>query len=283
MISMAFNPDPTARDLTRASAPKALSNEEILVHTVKLAGQSIMTFWQQLQANENSIQTSLKPDDTPVSIADLSSERIICHQLRKYFPSMDVVSEEQGYRTFNNIQNFWLVDPLDGTRGFLDGSTDFAILIARIENGKAAEGIVYYPALDEYLFTNSVGKSICEDKGKRSEITCSNSSLSNESTIDLIHFETTLDHRVNVDRWESTRAIIEVAKGNVDATIVKLCGHKPWDIAAPAAILTHACGVLINEKGEQLDYRENDLQSDFLIASSPQKASRLKDFLKSVN
>src|SRR5947208_9037478 len=90
-----------------------------------------------------------KDDKTPVTEADLASERIIVGMLTAAFPDIPVISEETvpeaGFE--KPAARFWLVDPLDGTREFVARNGEFAVLIALVEDGRPVLGIVHGPAV----------------------------------------------------------------------------------------------------------------------------------------
>src|SRR4029077_13777326 len=85
----------------------------------------------------------------PVTEADLASERVILAILAAAFPDIPVVSEETvpeaGFES--PAARFWLVDPLDGTRGFVARNGEFAILMGLVEDGRPVLGVVHGPAV----------------------------------------------------------------------------------------------------------------------------------------
>ena len=94
---------------------------------------------------------SLKPDASPVTEADERAEDIILRHLRAHFPDIPVVAEESvaaGVMPDINGGEFFLVDPLDGTKEFIAQNADFTVNIALIRDGKPVAGIVYAPARD---------------------------------------------------------------------------------------------------------------------------------------
>lgn len=89
-----------------------------------------------------------KADDSPVTQADVDAHRLLSKGLAGLFPDWPVVSEEGDanlWRQQSRAERFWLIDPLDGTRGFLDGSGQFAVNIALIEHAKPIFGLIHAP------------------------------------------------------------------------------------------------------------------------------------------
>lgn len=116
-----------------------------LLHVAREAGTIIM----QHYAGPMSSRT--KADLSPVTAADEESEELILRRLGEIAPDIPVIAEESaaaGRMPDLSSGPFFLVDPLDGTREFLDRNGEFTINIALIENGDPVAGIVYAPALE---------------------------------------------------------------------------------------------------------------------------------------
>lgn len=106
------------------------------------AGQVIMRFY------EAGCEVTLKPDASPVSEADHAAEAIILKHLRAYLPEVTIIAEEEmaaGGVAGATDKRFFLVDPLDGTKEFVQRNGDFTVNIALIENGVPVAGVVYAP------------------------------------------------------------------------------------------------------------------------------------------
>jgi 3'(2'), 5'-bisphosphate nucleotidase len=116
---------------------------EILERAAVEAGRAI------LSVDPSCARTTLKGDQSPVTVADQMAEAIILSALLRDFPGMPVVAEEamaDGRVPEINGHAFFLVDPLDGTKEYISGSTDYTVNIALVENGIPVAGIVYAPA-----------------------------------------------------------------------------------------------------------------------------------------
>lgn len=106
------------------------------------AGAVIMPFY------ENGCETMIKDDDSPVTAADHAAEAIILAGLREAYPDIPVVAEEEvcaGQMPESLGRRFFLVDPLDGTREFINQRSDFTVNIALVEDGCPIAGTVYAP------------------------------------------------------------------------------------------------------------------------------------------
>src|SRR6266849_909143 len=96
-----------------------------------------------------AFEVTQKSDATPVTEADLASERVIVAMLSAAFPDIPIVSEETVPEAgvASPAARFWLVDPLDGTKEFVIRNDEFAVLIGLIEDGRPVLGIVHGPAV----------------------------------------------------------------------------------------------------------------------------------------
>jgi 3'(2'), 5'-bisphosphate nucleotidase len=108
----------------------------------------------------NDAACTLKSDLSPLTEADLSSNEIILAQLKKVIPGVPIISEEGGipdHETRRHWWRFWLVDPLDGTKEFLQKRGEFTVNIALIEGDAPILGVVYAPAADLLYFADRDG------------------------------------------------------------------------------------------------------------------------------
>ncbi len=119
------------------------SQMQSLIDLAVLAGAEIMAIYA------TDFSAKAKGDLTPVTEADEAAERIILAGLAKIDPTTPVISEEAASagRIPETSGNFFLVDPLDGTKEFISRNGEFTVNIARVEHGVPVAGVVYAPAL----------------------------------------------------------------------------------------------------------------------------------------
>jgi 3'(2'),5'-bisphosphate nucleotidase len=112
----------------------------------RAAGEAAMAYY-----TTDQLPADLKADRTPVTAADRAAHRVIADALAEWDPSVPLVSEEgeiPGPEVRAGWTRFWLVDPLDGTKEFLQRNGEFTVNIALIDAGVPVLGTVYAPALD---------------------------------------------------------------------------------------------------------------------------------------
>lgn len=114
-----------------------------------------------LDASRAPLETRVKADRSPVSLADQAAHATITAGLAALDPDVPIVSEEgevPEYAARRHWPRFWLVDPLDGTKEFLGGSGEYTVNIALIEGDEPILGVVYAPAMDVmYLGARGLG------------------------------------------------------------------------------------------------------------------------------
>lgn len=121
--------------------------------TATRAGHAILSIYQQ------DFSVSQKADASPLTSADLAAHDIIVTELAQY-SDLPILSEESAavpWRERQTWRDYWLVDPLDGTKEFIKKNGEFTVNIALISNGKPVLGVVYAPVLDTLYAGSSAG------------------------------------------------------------------------------------------------------------------------------
>ena len=135
---------------------------EIISRLAIAAGEEIMA------VRETGITVSAKADESPVTEADRRAEAVILAGLREHFPAIPVIAEEEaseGRLPETGGSGFFLVDPLDGTREFVGGKTDFTVNIALIRDAIPVCGVVYAPARDRIWTGSQEGAAVADVNG----------------------------------------------------------------------------------------------------------------------
>lgn len=117
---------------------------QTLLHGVEAAGHQVLVIYQQ----DFTVET--KADDSPLTEADLTANRMLTVLLQEVTPGIPVLSEESGmvpYEARRGWERYWLVDPIDGTKEFVKKNGEFTLNVALIERGVPVFGIVHAPVL----------------------------------------------------------------------------------------------------------------------------------------
>ena len=217
-----------------------------------------------------------KADQSPVTEADERAEAVILERLAALTPDIPVISEEQSAAGLAPpvADRFWLVDPLDGTREFIQRNGEFTVNIALIESGRPTLGVVAAPALDR-LFAGALGcgASVHDATGAR-RIACRASPaegitvVSSRSHGDRDALERFLaGHKVaaSTDAGSSLKFCL-VACGEADL-YPRLGRTMEWDTAAGHAVLAAAGGSVTTLAGTELRYGKPGLDNPHFVAS----------------
>ncbi len=225
----------------------------------RLAGKEVMKIY-----SHQIVSKSIKNDSSFITIADITSEEIICRELEKYGHS--ILSEERGFRC-GKREFLWIVDPLDGTNDFIDKTGDFSIMIALVEKEDPVLGVVYKPVDDKMYFACRGMGSFLEKSKKIKKLGVSNVFSLSKSTLvaSRSHFS---DTEKNLEGNKIVKKLLKVgsvgiklgliSEGKAEIYINSSDKTGKWDIAAPQAILEEAGGIVTDTKGEKIKYNENE-------------------------
>ena len=212
-----------------------------------------------------------KKDASPVTLADLQSEKIIIQGLKKIFNKAVIISEEKNNKNINKSNNFWLVDPLDGTKEFIKKNDEFTINIAFIKNKRPVLGIIYAPALKKtyvgimknaYRIVNKKKfKKIIFNKKSTKAIIMSRSHSSKSELKDLKKKYKTS----KILFLGSALKFCYLAEGK--ASIYPRSGPTyEWDTAAGHAIINSVGGKVLTNNGIELKYGKKDFKNTNFVA-----------------
>ena len=244
---------------------------ENICQIAKEAGDAIM----QVYNGDKPLQVSSKSDDSPVTAADIAAHAIIVNALQVLTPDVPVLSEEDppGWDVRRHWQRYWLVDPLDGTKEFLQRNGEFTVNIALIDGGKPVLGVVYAPAL-KVMYSAEQGKAWKDEGGVRNQIQVRDArppqvviSRSHSDNAELDEYLQQLGEHQTMTIGSSLKFCL-VAEGK--AQLYPRFGETTniWDTAAGHAVAV-AAGAHVNDwTGHPLDYtpRESFLNPGFRVS-----------------
>ena len=237
---------------------------------VRQAGAAIMDVYDGGSSQE------IKKDGSPVTLADQKAEAIILHGLAEIAPDIAIVSEENAAsHTIDPPSQFFLVDPLDGTREFIkhDGKGAFTVNIALIEQGEPVLGVVFAPAL-ERMFAGVVGEGAVEstEQGAASIAVRAVPASGATALASASHGDP------QTEAWLSSHDIASI--DNVGSSLkfgVIACGEADvyprfgptmeWDTAAGDAVLRAAGGSVCHPDGAPFTYGKAAFRNGPFIAS----------------
>ncbi len=241
------------------------------------AGAAILEFYEGPLEIE---QKSDSYDREPVTQADKVANELIVNALRREFPADGILAEES-VDTAHRLdkQRVWMVDPLDGTNGFIDGNGDFAVQIGLARDGECVLGVVYQP-LTGLLYHGVRGHGTWI---VRPELTQERAHVSAQQDLSMMRLAASRSHRSpRMDKVvKAFKVKEEVRRGSVGIKVgliieqqCDLYVHlsprtKQWDTCAPEVILSEAGGRLTDLFGQPLRYNSLEVQNlNGIIASN---------------
>lgn len=202
------------------------------------------------------IDTRLKEDKTPITIADETINQLVIDSVKEAFPQCGVIGEEGSYETERN--ELWVVDPIDGTKPYSIGIPVATFCLAYIVNGEVKVAVVYDPYQDRLYHAVIGGGAFVNDKpikvSSESEIQGHNMAMGGKKR--LADLGTHIRHG-GVNRYELysySYAAAQVASGGFIAAGMEY--GSPWDAAAASLLVEEAGGVATDLLGNKRNYNE---------------------------
>ena len=228
-----------------------------------------------LDLRKAGLKKEIKSDNTPVTNGDIEVNKILTKKISAITPNIIIVSEENvAHKNDKNLENFWLIDPIDGTRDYINDRDEFTLNAALIINKKPAIGIIAVPAKKRVFYSFGISNSYelinnqeinLIDKKKNSEVFKA-VSYSNElkSEIAEVHKKYNIKSH---QKMKSSLKFCVIAAGEFDlyAAEPRAC---EWDIAAGHAILEHAGGKITDFNGDEVLYGKPEFKNPSLIIRS---------------
>lgn len=243
-----------------------------------LGGNAIMEIYQR---DDMGVRT--KDDSSPVTEADEAADKIIAAGLRAEFPDIPLITEEQSATHDLSVKTFLIVDPLDGTKEFVQRRGDFTVNIALVEDGIPTLGVVYAPAKGRLFLTRAEG-GVTEETGdfdvdvegptKPVGVSAPNMDALRVVASKSHRDQATDDYiaKYNVDDLVSAGSSLKfclVATGEADF-YPRLGPTMEWDTAAGHAVLNAAGGAVVEKESHQtLEYGKTSFRNPFFLAYAP--------------
>jgi 3'(2'), 5'-bisphosphate nucleotidase len=225
-----------------------------------------------LDLREAGLKKEIKSDNTPVSNGDIEVNKILTNKIKEITPNISIVSEEStNHKMDVNLNNFWLIDPIDGTRDYINNRDEFTLNAALILDKKPAIGIITAPAKKRVFYSYGLSHSyelidnqeisLMNKKKNLEEYTAVSYSSELKPEISKIHKK----YKINsFQKMKSSLKFCVIAAGEFDlyAAEPRAC---EWDIAAGHAILEHAGGKVTDFYDNEILYGKPEFKNPSLI------------------
>jgi len=243
---------------------------EVATAAARAAGEAIMRVYAE------PFEVMQKTDQTPVTEADLASERVIVTMLTDAFPDIPIVSEEtapeDGFKP--PAARFWVVDPLDGTKEFVAKNGEFCVCIGLVEDGRPVLGALYGPARHVTYAAHGPGTAIRVADGGEPELIAARAPAPDGLVV--IHSRSHENSRRLAEYFEGRSILARDICGSALKFGILASGEADfyprfgttmeWDTAAGQAILEAAGGCVLDLDGKPLAYGKHDLKNSGFLA-----------------
>ena len=235
----------------------------------KDAGKAIMDIYNK------DFNVEYKEDSSPLTEADTKANEIICNALKKLYPDIPMMSEENkqvSYEVRKKWEYYWCIDPIDGTKEFIKKNGEFTVNIALIHKNTPVAGVVYAPALDE-MYKAKKGEGAFkndqklplkhnEHPEKKLHVVASKSHLSKETQ----EFIDNLDaQKIEQVSKGSSLKLCMVATGEADI-YPRLAPTMEWDTAAADAVVREAGKMTyVFNESKPLQYNKENLLNPWFV------------------
>jgi myo-inositol-1(or 4)-monophosphatase len=236
---------------------------ELLIEAAREAGSIARKYFYR-----DDVKAWDKSEGNPVTEADIAVNNYLHDALQSARPDYGWLSEETvDDASRHTATRSFVVDPIDGTRAFMDGKPHFTICLAVIENGRAIAGVVYNPIKEE-MFDASLGGG-----ARLNSRPIAPSAVDQIKDCRMIGYPRKFKRLGWPDMTVSIRnsmayRIVMVASGERDAT-VSFTPKSDWDLAAAGLIATEAGAVITDLENKQFIYNEESVDNNGVICAGP--------------
>ena len=228
-----------------------------------------------LELREKGLTKKIKSDNTPVSNGDIEVNKLITNKIKELTPSIPIVSEESSdNKSQDNLKDFWLIDPIDGTYDYINNLDEFTINAGLIINNQPVAGLICAPAKKRMFY--SYGKELAFELINEEEVKLESNNF-NKNEIKFVSYSNKIKPEIekihknlNVKkfvRMKSSLKFCVIASGEYDGYVAEPRACE-WDIAAGHAILKDAGGAVTDFSGKEIQYGKKDFKNPSLILKS---------------
>ena len=225
-----------------------------------------------LDLREAGLKKEIKSDNTPVSNGDIEVNKILTKKISEITPNIAIVSEEKmTHKNDKNLRNFWLIDPIDGTKDYINNGDEFTLNAALILDKKPAIGIITapdkkrifysYAMSNSYELINNQEINLTDKKKEYKEIKAVTYSNKLKPKILEIHKKYQV---TSCQKMKSSIKFCVVGAGEFDLYVAEPRACE-WDIAAGHAIVVHAGGEIKDFEGNEIIYGKPNFKNTSII------------------
>ena len=259
-----------------------MNKEELKKITVNLLDTFLYAGKLAKEIASRGVKITIKADNTPVTDGDLKVDQLLSEKIKNLTPDIPIISEETvNLNKDNQYKNFWLIDPIDGTKDYISKKDEYTLNAALIINGQPLIGIIYAPSKDRlfysygkgdaYEFTNNKTiKLNCSKKTQKGKVFALYNSSKLPPEIENIYKEN------RVSDWAKMSSSLKfciIAAGEADIYAAKARAYE-WDIAAGHAIIEHSGGLITTISRKKIIYGKKDYRNPAILVKRSENLAK---------
>ena len=225
------------------------------------------------EISHKGVKITIKADKSPVTDGDLAVDELLRTKIKNLTPDIPIISEESvDLTTKNKEKNFWLIDPIDGTRDYIKKRDEYTLNAALIIDFRPVIGIIYAPAKDRLFFSYGKGSAFEIKNNEKKVLNCRKINI--DKIIGLENSGTTPNEVKDIYKKYKVSQMLKMssslkfcilAAGEADIYAANARAYE-WDIAAGHAILEHAGGYVTTHDEKKFLYGKNNYKNLPIIA-----------------
>ena len=226
------------------------------------------------EISQRGAKVTIKADKSPVTDGDLVVDELLRNKIKSLTPYIPIISEETvDLNVRNKDKTFWLIDPIDGTKDYIDNKNEFTLNAALIIDNKPEIGVINAPAKNRLFYAYGPGLSFELKNKKEIQLNCKK--LTNQGEVKAVSYSNNLKPEIlelhkkfkvtEYKKMKSSLKFCVIAAGEYDLYVAEPRAFE-WDIAAGHAILKNAGGEISDFDENEILYGKKDFKNLPIIA-----------------
>ncbi len=250
-----------------------MNNQEKKIIAEKLLPSFIEAGNLAIELRKSGLKKEMKTDNTPVTNGDIEVNNILTKIIRKITPNIPIVSEETSdNKNIDNLEDFWLIDPIDGTYDYINNRDEFTLNAGLIINKRPVLGVINAPEKGRLFYSHGPGECYEINKNKKIKLDVAENNYPKE--INAVSYSSKpkkeiidIHKRYNVKSFTKMKSSLKfcvVAASDFDfyAAEPRAC---EWDVAAGHAIFIHAGGIIHDFDENEILYGKKNFKNTSII------------------
>tara|TARA_B100000941_G_scaffold274576_1_gene235821 strand:+ start:553 stop:1332 length:780 start_codon:yes stop_codon:yes gene_type:complete len=246
---------------------------ENLIETTAIAGKTSIDLYR------NGLKKIIKPDNSPVTNGDLEVNKLLTEKIKTLTPNIPIISEETvDFKKENNLDTFWLIDPIDGTKEYIAGKDEYTINAALILNNNPIIGMLGAPKKNRLFYSYGKNNSYMIEEQKTIKLDCKKKTekgkvfaVSGSSDPGELILNVFKKHKINsFTPMHSSYKFCVIATGEFDFYAAKERAYE-WDYAAGHAVAEGAGAIITTLENKKFKYGKSDYKNLSLIIKRNEK------------